>query len=451
MIDKPEIDETASQLAMEEKQRKSGGRFALFVSLLALFFTAAGIASGYKHWQRMNDKAVANQAAIDDLRQQLQQTANLAAVDKLRVDVENKTALAGQTNDKALQEMARLQNQTRQFADTVASQVEQVTLLQARMQQSVVPASAEEWQVAEVAFLLQLANRELHLEQNPKTAVAALKEADALLAKVGSVNYLPVRQQITRDLTVLEGYAPADITGVSQRITAMMLSLKPLPMVDGGMDEQAVKAATKPGTETSNDSAWATYKRKALDVMSDAVVIRQYDKPIKAALDADARVQLFQLLHLRLENLRLLALQQMDVEYQAQLQLIRDTVTAYYPEAQAKPLLDQLVELAKVKLQNAPPDISASLRQLESARHAEAQAQAAQPVPPPATDAAVTNAPAAATTSPDSANKTVVPDEKPTETKAKDGKEKAKTDSKTDTHDPAAKKDKAASKEGKGE
>ena len=102
MIDKPEIDEEASQLAiLAEKQRKSGGRSALFVSLLALFFTAAGIASGYKHWQRMNDKAVANQAAIDGLRQQLQSTASLDAVDKLRADVEQKTAQAGQ-------EMAKL-------------------------------------------------------------------------------------------------------------------------------------------------------------------------------------------------------------------------------------------------------------------------------------------------------------------------------------------------------
>ena len=444
MIDKPDIDEEASQLAiLAEKQRKSGGRSALFVSLLALFFTAAGIASGYKHWQRMNDKAMANQAAIDSLRQQLQSSASLDAVDKLRADVEQKTAQAGQENGKAVQEMARLQSQTRQYADTVASQVEQVTLLQARMQQSVAPASAKDWQLAEVAFLLQLANRELHLAQNPQTAKAALKEADALLAKVGSVNYLPVRQQITRDLTALEAYAAPDLASVSQRITAMMLALKPLPVAEGTDSTTTAQPKTASSDNTSNDSAWATYKQKALDVVSDAVVIRQYDKPIKAALDADARLQLFQLLHLRLENLRLLALQQMEAEYHAQLQLIRETVTAYYPPEQAKPLLAQLTELDKTKLQVALPDISASLQQLENARHVEAEAAKAAaaltPEPAPVENAATPTPPTETVETP----ATTSEDSKAATPKTKD-KEKAKTDSND-------KKDKATAKEGKGE
>ncbi len=448
MIDKPEIDEEASQLAiLAEKQRKSGGRSALFVSLLALFFTAAGIASGYKHWQRMNDKAVANQAAIDGLRQQLQSTASLDAVDKLRADVEQKTAQAGQENGKAVQEMARLQNQTRQYADTVASQVEQVTLLQARMQQSVAPASAKDWQLAEVAFLLQLANRELHLAQNPQTAKAALKEADALLAKVGSVNYLPVRQQITRDLTALEAYAAPDLASVSQRITAMMLALKPLPVAEGTQDlEKQPDSAQTPAPE--NDSAWATYQRKALDAISDAVVIRQYDKPIKAALDADARLQLFQLLHLRLENLRLLALQQMEAEYHAQLKLIQETVTAYYPEEQAKPLLVELSALDKVKLHATVPDISASLQQLENARHAEAEAEAAKAaVVPVAEPVPVENV---ATPAPPT--ETVeTPATTPEDSKAQTHKTKDKEKAKTDSSDSSDKKDKATAKEGKGE
>ena len=377
MIDKPEIDETASQLAMlEENQRKGSGRFALFVALLALFFTAAGIASGYKHWQRMNDKAVANQAAIDALQQRFNSAASMDAVEKLRADVETKTAQADQVNEKAVQEMARLQNQTRQFADTVASQVEQVTLLQARTQQNLAPADHAEWQLSEVAFLLQLANRELYLAQNAQTAKAALKEADSILAKVGSVNYLPVRQQITRDLTALEAYAAPDVAGISQRITAMMLALKPLPVA-----ETEVATPTPPATtaaEPESSSLWQDYKRKAVNALSDAVVIRQYDRPIKATLDADARLQLFQLLHLRLENLRLLALQRMDVEYHQQAQLLSETVKAYYPEAQAKPLLEQLAELNKAQLQPPMPDIAASLKQLESARQAEIQAQAAK-------------------------------------------------------------------------
>jgi uncharacterized protein HemX len=209
--------------------KSASARFAVFISILALSFTAIGIAAGYKHWQRMNDKARGNAADIATLREQLKTVPTSDALNTLRQELEAKTAKSLSNNEQALQDMARLQHQTRQFADTVASQVEQVTFLQAKMQQSATPASAAEWQIAEVEFLLKLASRQLHLAQDVRTAMTALKEADVLLAKVGSVNYLPVRQQIARDISSLDVVPVPDLVGVSQRINAMMLGLKPLP------------------------------------------------------------------------------------------------------------------------------------------------------------------------------------------------------------------------------
>lgn len=367
------------------RQKASGSaRFALFLSALALFFTTIGIAAGYKHWQRMDSKAKENAAEIVKLREQLQQVPNNDAVENLRKEVTDKTAQAQTTHEQAIQEMARLQNQTRQFAETVASQVEQVTFLQARAQQSAQPASTKDWQVAEVEFLLQLANRELHLNHSPKTAIAALKEADALLTKLGSVNYLPVRQQIAKDISTLEAVAIPDIAGLSQRISATLLSLKPLPAVETSAGADKAEPANKPQDNIEGNSLWAEYKRQALETLNHAVVVRQFDQPLQTALDADARQTLFQLLKLRLESLRLLALQRDHTGFQAQIELLKETVSTYYPEKQAEPLLATLAEFAKENLQLQLPDISASLKQMESARQAETAA--AQPPPPPATE-----------------------------------------------------------------
>ncbi len=353
------------------------GRFALFVAMLALFFTAAGIGVGYRHWQRMNDKNIANNEEIAKLRERLGDAANNGEIAGLRKDMAEKLGQASAANSDALKEVARMQNQTRQFADTVASQVEQVTFLQARMQQAVAPASTKEWQVAEIRFLLQTANRALSLEHNPETAKASLKEADSALADLGAVEYLPVRQQITRDMAALDEMAMPDIAGTSQRITAMMLALKPLSAVQGGESEKKSTDASAPHKnwagqeETGGNSLWADYKREALDAFDKAVVIHKLDQPLQDELDADTRQILFQLLHLRLENLRLLLLQQDNAGFHAQLDLIRDTVKAYYPEQQANPLLEALQDLQKLELQPALPDISGSLKQLESARQAE--------------------------------------------------------------------------------
>ena len=377
------------------KRGSTSTRFALFIAILALFFTVVGIAAGYKHWQRMHDKVRNNVSELAAIQQQLTQAPDDSAIQALRKELTDKANQSQANHTEALQEMARMQNQTRQFADTVASQVEQVTFLQARMQQSAAPATAKEWQVAEVAFLLQMANRELHLVNNPQTAKASLKEADALLATLGSVNYLPVRQQIARDISALEAAPAPDITGASQQIHAMMLELKPLPALSEVAASDAATTDIAASDSIEGNSLWADYKRKAGEMLNDAVVVRRFDQPLQSALDADARQHLFQLLHLRLETLRLLVLQRDNSGFHAQITLLRETLKSYYPEAQAKPLQENLDKLNKLDLQPVLPDISASLKQLESAR----QADNAKPPLPAADDKATTTKPPAKDTS----------------------------------------------------
>lgn len=371
------VDSLAAEQAVSSSQLSATGRFALFVAMLALFFTAAGIGVGYRHWQRMNDKNRINQQEISQLRQQMARTADKGVIDSLRKTMDGKLDQASTSNSDVIKEMTRMQNQTRQFADTVASQVEQVTYLQARMQQAATPASTKEWQVEEVRFLLQLANRALYLEHNTGMAKAALKEADTELASIGVVAYLPVRQQITRDIAALDEANLPDIAGISQRITSMMLALKPLPAVqDGGVagyssGDVAASQKNWAGQATSGNSLWADYKREMLDTISKAVVIHKLDQPLQQGLGADSRQMLYHLLHLRLETLRLLLLRQDDAGFHEQIGLIKDTLNAYYPEQQAKPLLEELQSLQKLDLQPVMPDISGSLKQLESARQTE--------------------------------------------------------------------------------
>ena len=392
MIDKPEITEEEVQdvdaLASERKAVRNrlsrGVRFALFVSLLALFFTAAGIATGYKHWQRMNDKARSNQADIATIRQQLTQTPNNEALEKMRQAVDEKTNKLEATTAKSLQEMIQLETQTRQFAQTVSSQVEQVTLLQARLQQASAPVTAKDWQVREIEFLLQLAQRELYLAQNAQTALSALKEADKLIAELGLVDYMSVREQLGKDMAALESYAPPDIAGLSQRITNLMVSLKPLPEPQPSAVKQEPSSAPP-----ANDSVLGDYKRKVVDSLSDVIIIRQLDKPRVVELDEQARQALYQLLQLRLENLRMLALQREEGAYHEQINLLRATITNYYPEERAKAVLLELDALDKHKLRPDLPDISAGLKQLEQVH----QADLAKEVNQSAADKAKTDTP----------------------------------------------------------
>ncbi len=353
--------------------RTRGAGFALFIAFLALFFTAAGIAAGYKHWQRMSERAKKNAHDIAALETMIASRPDNQTVEKMLAAVNNRHRAQQQQMTEQLAKMNQIYHQTEQFGTTITAQVKQVTALQATLQNAVAPETPKAWHLAEVSFLLKLASRELHLSANRAAAAAALREADQILSEAGSVSYLPVRQQIATDLAALEALKVTDIAGLSQKITLLGHKLKPVPdtqlLVDSATEDKT--ETTTPADTDNNHSAWQDYKDKAVKILSDAIIIRQLDQPLAEELSFTTREQAYQVLQLRLEALRLLALQQQDNAYQQQLQLIRDAINRYYPASQATEAQQTLDQLAAVKLSPVLPDISGSLRQLEKARIAE--------------------------------------------------------------------------------
>ncbi|MEZ5536565.1 MAG: uroporphyrinogen-III C-methyltransferase [Thiolinea sp.] len=395
MIDKSDNNEAdiinsepeSTKPAKAPKARGAG--FALFIAFLALFFTAAGIAAGYKHWQRMSDRAKSNAREIAALEEVIASKTDNQSVEKMLEAINERHNAQQAEVAEQLTKMNQMYRQTEQFSNTVTSQVEHITSLQASLQSAVAPESPKAWNLAEVSFLLKLANRQLHLSGNREAASRALTEADQILSETGSVSYLPVRQQIASDLAALEAIEVPDLSALSQQINLLGLKLKPLPETElsakaadtGTTDstgDEAASTQTEPDADAAAQSdssntaqAWQNYKEKAVKILSDAVVIRKLDKPLADELSFEAREQAYQLLQLRLEALRLMALQQQDSAYQQQIELIRGNISDYYPAEQAAVSLKELDKLAANKLNPVLPDISGSLRQFEKARMAE--------------------------------------------------------------------------------
>nr|CAA6827323.1 MAG: Unknown protein [uncultured Thiotrichaceae bacterium] len=379
MIDKSDnttINNPTSYVNQPPAKKPRGAGFALFIAFLALFFTAAGIAAGYKHWQRMSDRAKANARDITVLEEVIAAKSDNNVIASLRTELNDSQAAQKQSISHYLTQMKQMHSQTEQFSSTVASQVKQVTSLQGQLQSATAPKTSADWQIAEIGFLLKLASRELHLSGNKEAAGRALREADKILSENGSTRYVLVRQQIGNDLAALESMEVADISLLSQRITALGNKLKPvlddaLPPEMNADSSPDTKKAAAPGDKKETNSTWNTYKNKAVNMLNDAVIIRQLDKSLTKELSVEAREQAYQLLQLRLEALRLMALQQRDKAYQQQIELIRTTVNTYYPAEQNADIHTILDELSAVTLKAELPDISGSQAQLEQARIAE--------------------------------------------------------------------------------
>lgn len=379
--DLPELSSTEENLVEKpkkpKKERRFRGWFTLFLAWMALFFTAIGIFAGYKNWLRIHSKAKENKASIELIQKQLDDMPSNEKLSAIRTEILEKTKKLEEQTSQTLTKTQRYAQQAQHYAETIDAQVAEITQMQARLQLNSKPSTSKDWILSETEFLLRMANRQLHLDNDKKSALAALKAADENLARLGSPHFLPVRQQISKDIVRLEQYNEVDIADLSQQITGMIIGLSPLPANDAAeiTEGEQIKLGSDDKTEASNEnkenSLWSDVKKQAADAFNQAVIIRKHNQPIQSDLDAESRLQLYRLIQLRLETLRMMALQGLDTEYHQQIKLINKAVSKYYPEKRAETLLKTLQQLDAYNLAPKKPDISASIKQLESALLAE--------------------------------------------------------------------------------
>lgn len=344
-------------------------RFTQFIAWMALFFTAVGIAAGYKNWLRIHDKAKTNVVDIKQIKQQLPNFSNKTKVAALEKNLNENLIDSKKHLNSAMTELRTIQDSTQHIAETVYTQVEALTKQQQATVKIQTP-SIKDWSLGEVHFLLQTAVQRFNLKQDKQGAIAAFKLADTLLVERGSLALLPVRKQISQDIAAINQYATVDVSALSQQINSLLTQLKPvavnieanaraielLPTINNGEPSNTVESK-KP----TKDSLVTRVKK----TINDAVVIRKYNQPILTEMDIEAKERIYQLLSLRLETLRMMLLQSDDANYHQQIERIKTLILNYYPEEQNQIVQKQLDQLNTVNLLPDLPDISRSLKLLE--------------------------------------------------------------------------------------
>jgi len=364
-------------------------RFTQFLAWLALFFTAVGIAAGYKNWLRIHDKAKLSLNSIEEIRGDMPNFAQKSKVQFLEKEInenikENKTHL-----NAAIHELRSIQDSTQHMAETVYIQVEQLTRLQAPIKAQT--PTINDWSLGEVHFLLQTAVQNFELKKDKSGALAALKLADNLLLERGSIELLPVRKQISTDIATVNQFEIADISSLSQQIDALMLKLKPIKVKSDETGEKVELLPTKNKAQTATEEAPKKVKESIVTrvkkTINDAVLIKKFDKPLQEEMNKDAKENLFQLFSLRLETLRIMLLQGDDANYHKQITRIKTLLEKYYPESDTADFTKQLDKLSKVNLAPSVPDISASLKLLEKLMVEVSSTNIAKPISQPTTTA----------------------------------------------------------------
>jgi len=362
----PDTDPQAEPEQPRDDQTRSErpvARAPLVLSLLALGLSIGLAATAYFSWHELQQLAGAQSGTEARLENR---------IEPLRASLDS----VGRT---LRDERQQIDLQFKKLAEKQQIVGDRVSVLAA-----LVGRSEQGWSLAEVEYLLRIANQRLQLQRDPKTAQLALQAADARLLELADPQFLKVREQLARELESLRAVDPVDVDGISAKLGALMETIDEL-VVRGSKYQPAEKTETVASGTTATVQDWRELPALLWSSLSGLFRIREHDKPVSPMLPPEREYFLRENLRLQLSAARLALLRDDSVQYRATLTTAADWLEAYFAaeDARVNELREQLEQLSAIDVAPQLPDISASLRLLRQQLKPGAQ-QSVSPVAPEA-------------------------------------------------------------------
>lgn len=226
------------------------------------------------------------------------------------------------------------------------------------------PPSSREWKVAEVAYLLRIANHRVLMERDVGGALELLSAADAILAELDDFSFYQVRSHLAEEIRALEMVESNDLTGIYLELEAMKRELSQLPLKLPEYLE--LKRREKPAADEGETGFWPTLRRE----LSSKFRIRSFEGDIKPLLSPQEAVYLELNLRLMLERAQLAALRREQLVFTRSLESAADWLSEYLDanDSEVLELSEQLRRIAAIQLNVDLPDVSGSLTALQALR-----------------------------------------------------------------------------------
>ena len=264
---------------------------------------------------------------------------------------------------------------------TVAEQVREATreaqvklgVLEAKLQESQnqqialealyqeLSRSRDESLLADVEQTLLIANQQLQIAGNVKSALIALQAADARLARLDRPQLAGLRKVIARDVERLKLAPYVDVIGIGARLDNLSSAIDGLPLA---MEVRpAAPAPAKTGAADSEGNAWTRFTRELWGELRALVRIQNLDRPDMPLLTPAQTYFLRENLKLRLLGARLALLAHDEKSFKADLKAARDWLTRYY-DTRDKTVANAVTAVRQVhdsQISIELPDVAASL------------------------------------------------------------------------------------------
>jgi len=343
--------------------RRTGGGFTtFFVFLLAL---GAAAASGYLWWKLLwQDSSAADQAAIE---------AQTRSIDLKVAGISDEvTARIDQELGPELQNLSTSQQSIDQRLQAMESAVANLLTAPARG----VPASVDDWKIAEAGFLLRIAEQKLSEQGDVPGAVTLLRTADQRLAEAAGARYALVREAIATSLLSLE--ATPDGVDVQGTFVAIEALKDRLPAVLGAAPAVTTATTAESQPDAPDEPAPTSAFDSLLSRLVELARIRRVDaqnvKPMPAEEDLLFRERSIQM---ALDQAQLGLLRHDQVVYDTGLGNAENSFAAAsgVMSTDQRSWADSLSTLRKHEVQRTLPDLAPVLRAFDATSSSAAELQ----------------------------------------------------------------------------
>ena len=360
MAEQPETPKVLDELSKSNSAKPSGRaerqkRTALkrislilvFISplLLIVFFLAYMVWGLREDMQQLSAENTQLNAVITTDNDRVQQLEAML----------NETSSLPTTNELEINQLeSQFQNEVGRLNSTIAE-------LRAQLEQPQATGN-QNWQLAEVEYLLRTANQRLQIDQDVASAIALLQSADAILRDAQDSRSFPLREAIRVELTQLAGVNVVDVEAVWLRLVAAITTIEELPQAAITLPDFQSRL-NSPATEATAPSAERGIVQASLDFLGSVFVWRHWEDSPDVMLQPGQQLYLKQNLVSLLEQAQLALLQGEAAIYSNSLErslviLSRASVTQ---DERWQTLAAELERLQGIDLSVAVPDISRSL------------------------------------------------------------------------------------------
>lgn len=230
------------------------------------------------------------------------------------------------------------------------------------------PKETEAWRIAEVAYLIQLAQYNTATAYRPTIATALLTSAKQQLQKITNPALNVTRQRLNKALNQLNATVFPSTTELLHTLTALDQQVNHLPFI---FKIRSIEPETK---KVAAPQHWQGYWHYSLARLESLIVVRHQTEAISPMIAPNQQAYLLQHLQALLLQARLAVLMQQQESYNTALTTL-DKLIHHYVKRQTKTTSLFLSDVAKLRTQTLKPTLPnlTALRQAITTAQTQAQ------------------------------------------------------------------------------